>query len=127
MGRHTKYDNKAQADADDYVNGGFDACGDVVPSRAGLAVELGVTRQTLTNWGVDNHQFLGTLQRLDAMQERISLSGGLRGELNSTIVKLLLANHGYSDRQQLDHTSSDSSMTPKVIERVIVDPSNQNA
>lgn len=46
------------------------------------------------------------------MQEKISLTGGLSGEMNSTIVKLLLANHGYSDRVQQDSISSDGSMSP---------------
>ena len=114
MGRPTKYTSKIQEQADSYVDGGFCACGDVVPSRAGLALELNVSRETLTNWERAQPEFLGTLQRLSWLQERISLNGGLKGELNSTIVKLLLANHGYSDRQEIDHQSSDGSMKPVV-------------
>lgn len=41
--------------------------------------------------------------------------GQLRGDLNSTIVKLLLANHGYSDKVQQDVTSSDGSMSPVTV------------
>jgi hypothetical protein len=110
-GRPTEYTAEVQALADAYVDGGFVEQGDIVPSRAGLALALKCSRQTLKNWET-NAQFLGTLDRLNFLQERISLNGGLRGDMNSTIVKLLLANHGYSDRVQQDHTSSDGSMSP---------------
>lgn len=117
MARPSEYSEEVQAKADHYVNGGFEECGDIVPSRAGLAVELGCSRNTLTNWE-KFPEFLSTLDRLNFLQERISLNGGLRGDLNSTIVKLLLANHGYSDRQELAHTSPDGSMSPTRIELV---------
>ncbi len=121
-GRPTDYTADIQLAADAYVDGGFIECGDIVPSRAGLAVELGCSRQTLKNWEV-NDKFLGTLDRLNFLQERISLNGGLKGDLNSTIVKLLLANHGYSDKVQQDVTSSDGSMTtaPTTIQIVAAD------
>lgn len=104
-GRPTDYNEAMQARADAYVEGGFIDAGDVVPSRAGLALELGLSRNTLTNW--EKHpSFLSTLEKIAHLQERISLNGGLRGDLNSTIVKLLLANHGYSDKVQQDVTSN---------------------
>lgn len=108
-GRPTDYCEEIQAKADAYADGGFIDCGDVVPSRAGLALELGLSRSTLANW--EKHPaFLATLEKILHFQERIALSGGLRGDLNSTIVKLLLANHGYSDKVQQDNVSSDGSM-----------------
>lgn len=110
-GRPTDYNKDIQAKADAYAEGGFVDCGDVVPSRAGLALELGISRTTLANW--EKHpEFLVTLDMIAYLQERISLNGGLRGELNSTIVKLLLANHGYSDKVQQDNISTDRSMSP---------------
>ena len=118
VGRPTKYGDDIQAKADAYVDGGFIESGDVVPSRAGLALELRVSRETLTNWERVHPEFLGTLERLSWLQERISLNGGLKGELNSTIVKLLLANHGYSDRQEIDHTTKGEAMQPTRIELV---------
>lgn len=100
-----------QKRAHDYAAGGFVAAGDVVPSRAGLAVHLDVTRRTLANWAKENDQFLTTLDKINTTQEKMALSGGLVGDYNSVIAKLLLANHGYSDKQDL--SSSDGSMTPK--------------
>lgn len=104
-GRPSKYTDEIQDRADAYVDGGFADCGDVVPSQAGLAIELGLSRSTLQEWEKNHDRFSVTLQRLRWFQERISLNGGLDGKLNSTIVKLLLANHGYSEKQSIDHTS----------------------
>ena len=111
-GRPTKYTEDMQARADAYVDGGFGGCGDVVPSRAGLALELGVSRSTLAQWEKAYPEFSATLDRLKAAQERLSLNGGLRGELNAPIVKLLLANHGYGDKVTQAHVSPDGSMSP---------------
>lgn len=112
-GRPTKYNREAQVFAENYINGGYISCGDAVPSRAGLAVELGISRETLTSWGKSFPEFLGTLERLLAVQERVTLSKGLSGDFNSNIAKMLLGNHGYSDSQKIDHASSDGSMSPK--------------
>ena len=111
-GQPTKYSAEAQEIADAYVDGGFVECGDVVPSVAGLAVEIGVNRDTMYAWRDKHKEFSDTLARMMFVQERLSLSGGLRGDMNSTIVKLLLANHGYSDRQAVDHTTGGEAMQP---------------
>lgn len=113
-GRPSEYNEEVQARADAYAEGGFIECGDVVPSRAGLALELDLSRNTLTNWE-KYPAFLSTLEKIAYLQERISLNGGLKGDLNSTIVKLLLANHGYSDKVQQDNISTDGSMSPVTV------------
>ncbi|AEP29721.1 DNA-packaging protein [Brumicola nitratireducens] len=105
--RPTKYCKKVQAKADWYAEGGYLDCGDAVPSQAGLACELSVTRQTLVNWKEQHPKFLDTLDLISVVQERLSLSGGLKGEMNSAIVKLLLANHGYSEKKALHHNVSE--------------------
>lgn len=115
-GRPTKYNSEAQAKADKYVDGGFTEKDDVVPSRAGLCLYLNVDRETLTNWGKVYPEFFGTLERLRSMQEHITLNGGLKGNFNSTIAKLLLANHGYSDKQAVDHTTGGKEIQPNRIE-----------
>lgn len=85
--------------------------GDIVPSVAGLAYELEVSRRTIQDWANKDDDILRTLDRLKAKQERLLLSGGLGNTMNATITKLMLSNHGYSDK--VDNTSSDGSMTPK--------------
>lgn len=111
-GRPTKYTPEIQKKADEYVQGGFLAEGDVVPSQAGLALILDLDRQTIHNWKSAHPEFFDTLERISYLQEKISLNGGLKGDLNSTIVKLLLANHGYSERQAVDLTSKGESLNP---------------
>ena len=115
-GQPTKYNEDTQAFADKYVNDGYIDCGDAVPSVAGLASELGVKRQTLYNWAERHEQFFDTLDRLSSKQERTALSKGLTNDFNSTIVKLILANHGYSERSNIDHTTKGEALTmPKFV------------
>ena len=97
-GRPSKYNAEAQAMADAYVDGGYKAAGDAVPSVAGLACELGVVRSTIYEWAKEYGQFSDTLDRCEEVQHRVALSGGLLGEFNAAITKLLLHNHGYSDK-----------------------------
>jgi len=41
------------------------------------------------------------------------MDGGLGGDLNANLVKLLMGKHGLSEKSSVDQTSSDGSMTPK--------------
>lgn len=125
-GRPTEYNADIQAKAEAYAEGGYEACNDVVPSYAGLASYLRVSRQTLYNWGDKNPEFMDTLKDIESEQEKLALSGGLRGDYNPTITKLLLANHGYSDKLQQDHTSTDGSMSPKPTIIELVGPNEQS-
>ena len=106
-GRPTKYNAEIQQKADDYVNGGYEACGDIVPSIAGLACELHVCRPSLYLWGEEHKAFSYTLDRLKQTQERLLLSGSLSGQHNATIAKLMLHNHGYSDKQSQELSGPD--------------------
>lgn len=94
---------------------------EVIPSVAGLALYLGVSRATIYNWGDENEEFLDTLAILQAVQEVSLLNGGLRGRFNAQISKLALANHGYSDKQEIDNKSSDGSMSPTRTARELSD------
>ena len=77
---------------------------EVIPSVAGLALYLGVARSTLYEWGKQNKDFSDTLASLQDVQEVSLLNGGLRGRFNAQISKLALANHGYSDKQEVAMT-----------------------
>lgn len=100
----------------------FKDMGDVVPSIAGLACVIGVTRETCRAWGNDPEkaEFSAILSELAQRQERELLNNGLAGNFNAPITKMMLTKHGYSDKVETDHTSSDGTMTPQVVERVIV-------
>lgn len=120
VGRPTKYNAEMQAQADAYVLRWAEV--DAVPSRVGLCCWLGISKQTSFTWEKDYPQFLATLQAVEALQEHTAMNKGITGEFNSTIVKLVLANHGYSDKVQQDNVSSDGSMSPpKQVTFVVVD------
>ena len=97
-GRPTSYSETMLARAQEYVKGGFAEQEDLMPSVVGLAKWLGVARQTLYNWSDEHPEFLDTLDQLEDEQERTLFNKGLDGTFNSTITKLALGNHGYSDK-----------------------------
>lgn len=111
-GRPEKYSEELQETADSYIHG-WESLGDVIPSHAGLCCYLGIARSTLYLWRDKYPRFSDTLSAIEVMQERIALNGGLSNSFNATITKLVLANHGYTDKVQQDLTSSDGTMTPK--------------
>lgn len=85
---------------------------EVIPSAGGLARYLDVHRSTLYEWAKTNKEFSDTLDALQDIQEVLLLNNGLTGKFTAPIAKLALANHGYSDKQEIDNKSSDGSMTP---------------
>lgn len=121
-GRPPTYGPDILDKAQDYL-ASFKELGDVVPSIAGLACFLGVTRETCRAWGNDpaKEEFSAILMDLMQRQERELLNGGLAGGFNAPITKMMLTKHGYSDRVETDHTSSDGSMTPQVVQYRIPD------
>lgn len=112
IGRPSKYNEQMQAHADRYVFD-FNEQGDVIPSNSGLCCWLGISRPTLHEWGRAYPEFSNTLEAIQSKQETMTLNKALVGDFNSTIAKLVLANHGYSDKQEIDHRSGDQSMSPK--------------
>ena len=116
MARPTDYTPELIAKAYDYLEN-YAEYGDLVPTVAGMACELNVRRETLHAWGrdADKPEFSHILTRVMEAQERKLVSGGLGGLFNPAITKMMLTKHGYSDKQELDHTSSDGSMRPTVL------------
>lgn len=103
IGRPTKYSKNMLTKALGYLQN-YKELGDVVPTREGMADELGVTVATLYNWADEHPEFFDTLARANAKQARALVSGGLSGEMQPTIVKLMLANHGYREKQEIEHS-----------------------
>jgi hypothetical protein len=124
VGRPSKYNDEIQAQADSYLYGWQDV--DALPSRVGLCCYIGIHKATSYEWEETYPKFSDTCKAIEALQERTALNKGITGEFNSQITKLVLANHGYSDKQAVDHTTNGESITR--IERVIIDsPSDKNA
>ena len=112
-GRNSLYTPELVEKAREYLTG-YSSVGDLVPSIAGLACVLGITRETCYAWARDENkaEFSDILGELMQRQERGLLNGGLGGEFNSSISKMMLTKHGYSDKVETDMKSSDGSMTP---------------
>jgi hypothetical protein len=113
-GRPTDYTPELVAAAWEYARGGWSDAGDPVPTVAGLACELGISRDTCYEWAKhESKEFSDILGLVAQSQERHLVKGGLMGEFSAPISKMMLTKHGYSDKVENDHTSSDGTMTPK--------------
>ncbi|MBG6243092.1 MAG: hypothetical protein EKE20_15280 [Candidatus Symbiopectobacterium sp. Dall1.0] len=84
-----------------YLLGDYEKLGDVVPSIAGLACYLAVSRSSVYDWARQSNEFLYIVEGILALQENRLINKGLQGDFNSTIAKLMLTKHGYSDKQEL--------------------------
>lgn len=114
VGRPTKYNKMMLAKAQLYLDTYKDH-GDLVPTVVGLALALDVATNTIYNWakaGVSS-EFLSIFTRIEQIQHQGLINGGLSGAFNPAITKMMLTKHGYSEKQEIDHTSSDGSMSPK--------------
>lgn len=110
LGRPTKLTNEILEKAYKYLMDGYKDVEDLVPSAVGLAQYLGVTKSTIYKWAEGEDEiskiFSDTLTAVVEKQEKLLISGGLSSAYNSTITKLMMANHGYRDsvKQELDAT-----------------------
>ena len=78
--------------------------GDVIPQISGLAVALGVHRDTIYTWCKDpaKHELSDTVRLIEEKQHKSLVNGSLTGKLNPTISKLLLSsNHGHSEKSEV--------------------------
>lgn len=89
----------------------FQNVGDLVTSAVGLAQYLGVTKSTIYLWAQDESElgqdFSDTLRACVEKQEKMLISGGLGGVFNAAITKLMMGNHGYSDKPEPVEQSED--------------------
>ena len=106
VGRPSKYNDETVKISREYIDN-FEDHDDVIPSVAGLACVLGVSRENIYDWGKQESKkdFSDMLVDLQSKQERVLFNKGLSGEFNSNIVKLALTKHGYSDKSSQDITS----------------------
>ncbi len=98
----------------EYVEGGWrDVAKNIVPSIAGLACWLGVSRETIYQWRKESDEFKQIHAAIQVLQEVLIIDGALAGTWNANFAKIMMAKHGYSDKSEIDHKSTDGSMTPK--------------
>lgn len=106
--------------AKDYLIGGYKEVENIVPSVAGLGCYLGISRSTIYEYKELSKEFADTLDSILMKQEMLLINGGLSQQFSGTITKLMLANHGYSDKVNTDITSNGNTVgaTPTIIELV---------
>ena len=102
-GRPTKYNKDILIKSKEYL-ANYAELGDPVPTIAGLACELKVSRGTLYDWAAEEgkEEFTDILESIMAKQERVLAGKGLTGDFNPNITKMMLTKHGYSDKQDVN-------------------------
>lgn len=120
-GRPTLYTPELLAAAHTYARD-WKSIEETRPSIVGLALYLGINRQTVNEWSKDPEkaEFSDIVDDILMKQEKVLFDKGLTGDFNASIVKLGLTKHGYSDK--VDGTLSNGDQPFTVIERRIVSP-----
>ncbi|UQS93144.1 hypothetical protein Brutus_00001 [Acinetobacter phage Brutus] len=105
--------------AKEYLISGYKEIENIVPSIAGLGCYLGIGRSTIYEYKALSSEFADTLDAIMMKQEMLLINGGLSQQFSGTITKLMLANHGYSDKVETDITTNGENINnPTVIELV---------
>jgi hypothetical protein len=79
-----------------------------LPTVEGIALKLGINRDTVYEWAKVHPEFSDTLEELKLRQKEILIEIGIFGgkEINATIVQLLLkVNHDMIETNKTDITS----------------------
>tara|TARA_R110001599_G_scaffold225195_1_gene424345 strand:- start:972 stop:1346 length:375 start_codon:yes stop_codon:yes gene_type:complete len=114
-GRPTKYTPELIDKARNYVN----VYTRLIPSHQDLCLHLDISETTLYRWAEEDDEFREILAKVKLTQFSVAMDGGLGGEMNANLVKLLMGKHGLSEKSTVDQTSSDGSMSaPTVIQLV---------
>lgn len=79
----------------------YQELGHEIPSIAGLSRYIGVSKAQVFEWRHKHPEWEEALDALLSDQEIKLIGSGLSGKFNSTITKLVLSKHGYSDKQEI--------------------------
>ena len=122
-GRPSCYSEDNQAKADEYLEN-YEAAGDMVPQVAGVAKICGVCEKTIYNWGDAHPDFLQTLSKIQTEQHRVLVNKGLSGDFSGPVSKLMLSNHGHSERTATEITGANGG--PVAVQEIQFIPVDNN-
>jgi hypothetical protein len=106
VGRPTKYSDDLQAQAEEYILS-YEDLGELVPTIVGLAIHLDVTTKTIYNWATEEKpEFLRIFTRVEQLQHRTLVNGGLAGTFNPAITKMMMTKHGYDEKAKPDESTN---------------------
>lgn len=120
MARPTDYNDEVLEQAKEYLmyfvepDSRPDNFNQVVPTVVGLCRHINRGSTTVYNWEKDDDKdsFRDILLEVKEMQHLNLVNGGLAGGFNPAVTKMMLTKHGYSDKQEIDHSSADGTMSP---------------
>lgn len=120
-GRPSKYSEEVLTLSQEYVDGDYKEDDQVIPTVAGLAIHIGVSRETVYDWAKqeDKAKFSDIVGDLMAKQEVKLLNSGLKGEFNPNIAKLALTKHGYVDKQDINANVKVDETTEEQVDAAI--------
>ena len=85
-----------------------------LPTIEGLAVYLGIARNTVYDWEDKYIEFSHIIEELRAIQADRLINNGMSGDYNPTIAKVLLTKHGY--REGIENSGKDGKdLIPETI------------
>jgi len=119
MARPSKYNDKILEKAEDYIKN-YIKYGDEIPMIDGLALELGIHRDTVNDWEKKYPEFSDIVRTLMTHQGRKLMNGSLNGSFRERTATLALSsNHGLVAKTETDITSSDGTMKPPTIIQLV--------
>jgi hypothetical protein len=127
--RPTTYTEEMLAKAREYLEVYDSVLEELVPTVVGLCDYIERSKTTVYRWAQEEgkDEFRDILGAIEQKQEKALVKGGLSGQFNSVITKMMMTKHGYSDKQEIDHRSADGSMTPKPTTIELVAPKDDES
>ena len=108
--KETKYRTITKKDKDGNENQAeesYDVWTHSLPSIEGLALFMGLHKDTIYEWEKQYKEFSDVICKLRNMQAKMLIDNGLMGKYNSTISKVLLTKHGY--REGIETTGNEGT------------------
>jgi hypothetical protein len=124
MARPTSYNEEIVDKSWDYVNGEWETLSSTVPSVVGLCRYINRSKSIIYDWQKDeDKEFSDILSALMELQEDLLREKGLLKEFDSSLTKMFLSKHGYSDKQEISQTTTHtfSQMSDEELERIVRD------
>jgi len=88
---------------------------EVVHSIEGLALYVGIARDTVYAWEKEHPIFSDIVGAVREKQAKKLINGSLDNKLNASISKMMLSKHGYREATETDITSGGESISPILV------------
>jgi hypothetical protein len=104
-GRPSKLTEQMIKDGWDYLNELDVSIATLLPTVEGLAIKLGISRDTVYEWSKEDSEFSDIVKKLKNDQAQKLIQNALANKYNASIAKLILSGkHGYVEQSELKAT-----------------------